>query len=111
MEKAESLNLFAIFSNIFLNGMAWMGAGFIAYGFVVVLTGEQWRPLERLAVSLSSALTIVGTIVTALAIYRFSPSQRQPSKTSIWGTAPAVMIVSLAALWLLWRKSSLPRLW
>ncbi|MFZ0887611.1 MAG: hypothetical protein WA005_04095 [Candidatus Binataceae bacterium] len=107
METAKRNQLASIFSEVFLNGMAWTGAGFIAYGFIVVWTGEQWRPLESVAVPLSSALTIIGTLVTAASIYGFS-ALKKPRNTSLYGTAPAVIVLSLLALWLLWDQSALP---
>jgi len=93
---------------MFLNGMAWAGVGFIFYSFVVLWTEKRWPPLEFVAIPLSAALTILGTLVTAASIYVFSPAPRKPENTSKFVTAPAVIAISLIALWLLWRDGALP---
>ena len=52
-------------------GFGWFGAVLIVYGIIAEITGEKWIPLERIADQLSSALTILGTVVVALSVYFF----------------------------------------
>ena len=48
-----------------ITGAGWFGAALIGYGSVAAITGKGWAPLDDIALPLSSALTILGTLLTA----------------------------------------------
>jgi hypothetical protein len=78
-------------------GLGWIGAVLISYGIVAEITGEKWIPLEHIAEQLSSALTILGTVVVALSVYFFKPST-PPEPTLQYVLSPLVIAASCAAL-------------
>jgi hypothetical protein len=96
-----------IAAGVLISALGWMGAAFVVYGFVSAVTTEVWPPLERVAVFMSSALTIAGTITTALSIYFFAPQQRRPENVSRFFTAPVVIACGMAALFVLIRDGHL----
>lgn len=49
----EAVRALPLMANI----LAWLGVVIIAYGKVVVLTGEPWRPLERHILPVAATLT------------------------------------------------------
>lgn len=81
-----------------VNILAIAGVFFIGYGFVADYTKEVWPPLEKYAVPLSSALTILGTLVTAISIYWYTPTLHAPEEISQKVTAPLVVIGCISAL-------------
>ena len=89
-----------------IGGLGWSGAAFIFYGGVASLTQEQWAPLERIAGPLSSALTIVGTAVTAGSIYFYSPNPTPPVRTSYLGAAIVVAACLAALVMMIWWELS-----
>lgn len=80
------------------NGLEWSGVGFIIYGTIAALTGEPWPPLEKIAGPLSSALTLVGTAMTAASVYVFSPNAPPPELKSTKITAPIVILACIFGL-------------
>jgi hypothetical protein len=89
-------------------GIGWFGVALIAYGITTEVTGEKWLPLERIAEPLSSALTILGTIVVALSIYFWGPNETPPESMSLYITAPLIIAGSCVALFALYRHGALP---
>ncbi len=85
-----------------IGGLGWAGAGFICYGSISALTGERWLPLERIAEPLSSAITIMGTAITAVSIYFFSSKPTAPVSTSYLGTAVVIAACMVALFILIW---------
>src|SRR6266566_6748944 len=86
-----------------------LGGVFILYGLWSALTGETFKPLETIALPLSSALTVLGAIVTAGSIYVFQAGQPHPADAiSREATAPAVIVMGIVALAVLYRSGSLP---
>lgn len=87
-----------------INGFGWLGGVFILYGIVSAATKEPWPPLERLADLVSSALAIIGTMVTAISVYFFDPHPNPPERMSIYIVAPIAILGCLVALvFLFWK--------
>jgi hypothetical protein len=89
-------------------GVGWLGVMLIVYGIVTEITAEKWVPLERIAEPLSSAVTILGTIVVALSIYFWGPNVTPPESMSRYLTAPLIIAASCVAFFILFRNGSLP---
>jgi hypothetical protein len=86
-----------------LSGFCWLGFIFVAYGTIASMTGEHWRPLEVIADPLSSALTIIGTAVTAGSIFFFDPKSDPPEPIS-YATVPLGLLACAIALAFLFAK-------
>jgi hypothetical protein len=82
----------------FINGLAYAGVAFIAYGSISAVTGEKWTPIERYGTEIAAVLTVCGTILTAASIYVFGHVSRPPIWFSRWVSAPLVIGASIAAL-------------
>ncbi len=61
-----------------LNFLGYAGVMFIIYGVVSEGTGTVWAPLEKWVNPLSALLTLVGTILTAISAYYYSPQTHPP---------------------------------
>lgn len=88
---------------LIINVLAWLGVVIIAYGTVVAFTGETWRPLERHILPISATLTLLAVLLHAVLVYlpvRFAP----PGTGSRYTVAPAIILLSLGALFLIWYK-------
>jgi hypothetical protein len=80
------------------NGLGWLGAAFVAYGGIAMLSGQTWGPIETYAPLVSSFLTIVGTGMTAASVYFYVPNAPQPIDISTKVTAPIVLIACTICL-------------
>jgi uncharacterized membrane protein len=74
---------------------------------VVAVTGESYAPLERLATPASSALTIIGAILTAISIYMYSAHPHKPDSFSWYCSAPATILAGAVALAVLYTQGFL----
>ena len=84
-----------------INGFGFLGGFFIVYGSISVATGQFWPPLERIAIPLSSSLTLLGTITTAASVFFYRPTVTPPEPMS-FVVAPIVILASLFALAMVW---------
>jgi hypothetical protein len=81
------------------SGFGWLGAALIIYGVIAEVTGDKWSPLEHIAEPLSSALTILGTVVVALSVYFFGTSAAAaPEAVLKFVLSPLIILLSFAAL-------------
>lgn len=94
---------FWIFSQI----LGWFGAFLVIYS-LVAQASSAWEPLERTAPFLSSALTILGVLVTTAAVYLPPIPYCPPWRMSRWLVAPLVMLGCVVAVYLLVKNGSLP---
>lgn len=92
---------------LFTNGLGFAGVIFIVYGIVSRYT-TGWVPLEQKAQFLSSLLTLLGTIVTALSIYLPVTAARAPWPHSRYLVSPIVVVSCISAIWFLLRFKVLP---
>lgn len=89
-------------------GLGWSGATFIGYGLIASATAEPWPVVERIALPLSSGLTIVGAVVTAALIYIPLSEEHPPDLFSRALTAPATILGGVVALAVLLSTGTLP---
>ena len=101
--------LVAITLRKFFNFLGYAGVMFIIYGVVSEGTGTVWAPLEKWVNPLSALPTLVGTVLTAISAYYYSPQTHPPELFSKYVSAPLTIIAALATIvWLLMRGSLPP---
>jgi hypothetical protein len=83
---------------LLMNVLGWAGGACIFYGVIVAVTGEQFGPIERVAVPLSSFLTILGAVFTGASIYAYSPHPHKPDNFSKYCSAPLTIVAGVIAL-------------
>jgi hypothetical protein len=97
-QKESASILIAQTARWLIIGFGFIGAAFVVYGVITAKTGQPWPPLELIAEPLSVALTILGTLFTALSVYFFGPTETPPARMSTHITAPIVVAICLAGL-------------
>ena len=99
------LSIILHLNELVANFLGIVGAVFIGYGTIASQTGQPWPPIERIALPLSSSLTLFGTAFIAGSIY-FAGSLPSPASTlSKWLIAPIVIGCATAALVAVWGDS------
>lgn len=105
----KSSSLVAITLRKSFNFLGFAGGVFIFYGVISRATGSNWLVLEKWMNPISAFLTIVATLLTALAIYFYKPDPYLPEKFSKAVSAPLVIVACLIALvYLLLKGDILP---
>ena len=95
--------LFASFIWLFTELLGWTGRLLVVYAFIVSQTEESWAPIERWAFPLSAFLTLLGTAITAAAIYFHSETPRRPWTSSKWIVSPIVILSCIIGIVLLFQ--------
>jgi hypothetical protein len=85
------------------NILGWAGVVIIAYGTVVALTGETWRPLERHLLPVAATLTLVAVVLHAMLVY-LPVRAEAPGAAGRYTVAPVIILLSLGALFLIWYR-------
>lgn len=84
------------------------GAFLVVFGSYVSWRSQTWpEDLERIVTPLSSFLTLVGLVLTALSVYSSAPAHA-PYRVSQETIAPMIIISAILALNVLWKKGQLP---
>jgi uncharacterized membrane protein len=97
----------AVSARYFFNGIGFLGVVILLYKLVAWWTKSSWIPLESSAIIVSSFLTILGTMLTALSAYPrifrspVAPSNQEPTPFSKIISAPLVIFVCVVALYLI----------
>jgi len=76
--------------------IGYFGVILVMYGTVMTIWVVDYPVLERYAVFVSSLLTILGAVLTAVGIY-FPLNKKPPEFFSLYVSAPAVIILGLTA--------------
>jgi hypothetical protein len=96
----EAVRVLPLVTNI----LAWLGVVIIAYGIVSAFTGETWRPLERqMILPIAATLTLVAVLLHAVLVY-LPVRITGPGPASRYTVAPAIIVISLAGLFLIWYR-------
>ncbi len=96
----ESLGVFEIAGH----AIAWLGVILIVYGMVSTLTAEVWLPLERFILPIAATVVLVAIGLNAAVIYALPEALPPPSPVSRYVTAPAVILLCVAGLFLVWQQ-------
>jgi hypothetical protein len=99
--------LLAITFRKFVNFLGYAGLIFIIYGSLSTVTDSKWDLFERIVDPLSSFLTILGTLITTLSIYFYSPTIHKPEMFSRYISAPIVIVLCTIAIIFICSKGSL----
>ncbi|MCX6554294.1 MAG: hypothetical protein NTZ12_04655 [Candidatus Aminicenantes bacterium] len=94
----KSTSLLTITMRKSFNFLGFAGVIFIFYGMISRITGSSWPVLEKWVPPVSAFLTIVATLITAIAIYFYDPHPYPPEKFSKAISAPLVIIACIVAL-------------
>ena len=110
MEQKYTLRQFALLHVIWLftEGLGWIALVLIAYSGIAAYLAEPWKPVEKYAETFSAMLTLVGTLITAAAIYVPQSEARPAWWHSRVVVAPLVIAACTTALFLLFRAGHLP---
>ena len=85
-----------------------MGIVLIAYGVVVVVSGEGYALLDSIANWVALVVTLTSVLISAVSVY-FPPTLRPPDTSSLWVTAPLIVIgVVVALLYSVYTRQLLP---
>lgn len=95
----EAVRVLPLIANV----LAWLGVVIIAYGIVSAFTGETWRPLERHILPIAATLTLVAVLLHAVLVY-LPVRAMGPGPASRYTVAPAIILLSLAGLFLIWYR-------
>jgi hypothetical protein len=98
MKAKKSSSLLAITLRKSFNFLGYSGVIFIFYGVASRMTSSVWPVLEKWMNPISAFLTIVATLITAVAIYFYRPDPYPPEKFSKTVSAPLVIMACLGAL-------------
>ena len=93
--------------HLFTDASGWCGVVCVGYGLWASYT-TPWAPLEEWAPSISAALTLIGTIITAASVYVPMETVRRPWLLSKRMYAPMVIVACLVALAGLVTRGHLP---
>ena len=93
---------------LFLVLIGCWGAFLVSFGSYVAWRNQAWpEDLERVVTPLSSALTVLGLILTAMSVYSTAPPH-DPYRLSKETVAPLVIVFAVAAFYVLLKRRSLP---
>jgi hypothetical protein len=97
----EALNILEVVAY----AIGWLGIIIIVYGVISTVTSEVWTPLERFILPIAATLVLVTTLLNAATIYVVQQPPAPPTGVSRYVTGPAVILLSIAALVMVWYET------
>ena len=104
-------NLFFYLSwlfRLFIDVIGYSGLAMIVYEMLTIYSGQRWGFIDNTAYYVSTILTFISTILTALSVYYYDSSRNPPEKISVYIGAPMVILASIIGLVLFLAHGKIP---